>query len=164
MSRFRIVALYIFLILLGGLLAFQVAPDVDSALSVSTDVRLIPYDPKRPDVLVDQQLDRVCFRLHFHKVRDVVTWRRAVTIIAPDGTRHFSEEIDGRTGYSFSHQDSRAKGFIGDTPLCVIIPDNFDPSQGYAIEIFTQYEPMHHLWLIEQTLPLIHVGPLGGVP
>lgn len=151
---------YLLAMALSGYIAWKAAPDIESALFPAvTDTYLMPYDPAQPDVLVSQQLDRVCWRIHFHKARDVTTWRRAVSIIGLDGTRHFSETIDARTGFLMSNSNTRPGGYTGDYAICAILPDDFDATQGYEVEVYTQYLPRHGLWLIEQTLPLVVVPP-----
>ena len=157
-------AIVLVLLALGGLMAWHAAPYADVTLfPVLKDQRLVPFDPARPDVLAERQLDRVCWRLHVHKVRSVATRRWAITIIEANGTRWFSEPIDGRTGRPFSSKDTYSGGFEGEVPLCTWLPGDFDATQAFDIESWGQYEPSHRLWYINQSSPIIHVPAASGL-
>ncbi len=158
-TRATIIAIvYLPLLLLGGYAVWKAAPDAESALFPPVvDMRYIPFDPDHPEVTFSQQLDRTCWRMSFHKLRNLVPLRKTVTWIAHDGTRYYSEPVNAVTGYSLNSLDTKPAGFTGSIPVCSIMPDNFDASLGYTIEIYAQFDPPHHLWSIEEFFPAIHI-------
>ena len=154
---------YAVMVAVGSFVAIKAAPDIESLLfPISVDIYMVPFDPARPDVMVDRQLDRVCWRQHVHKLRAGTTKRWALTIIAHDGTRYFTEVIDARTGESFSSKDAYPGGYNGFVAFCALIPDGLDTTEGFKIESFSQYEPRHGLWYIDQGPTVITVPPLSG--
>ena len=153
-----IAILYLPLVLLGVYMAWKAAPDAESALMPPlTDVYYVPFDPAHPEQLFAQQLDRTCWRMHFHKARTMAPLVYAVTWISANGGRYFSEPVSAMTGYSLDGLNAKPAGFTGDAAICSIMPDNFDAAAGYDISIYTQYDPPHHLWPVEERFPLIHV-------
>ena len=87
-----------------------------------------------------------------------------MTWITPDGARYYTEAVNAATGYSRNSLDAKPAGYTGDIASCSIMPDNFDPSRGYTIELYAQYDPPHHLWPVEEMFPTIHVPAIGEAP
>lgn len=155
-------ATFVSLWVLSGYATWRAAPQIDAALNpILTDVHYVPFDPEHyGSAVAVRQLDRVCFRFHIHKNRAAASRFWALTIVFPDGTRSYTNPIDGRTGRDFTTKDTYDQGFDGNIVICADlsgIADGLDPSGPFTIESYSSYEPTHRLWRIPVTLPPLAV-------
>ena len=152
------------LAVVGGGLAWKVAPLIDEYLfPVIIDVRRIPPDPAHPDVFVTRTRDLACWVNHIRKVRDVETRLYIMTLILPDQSRMFFGPIDGRTGQHYSSRNAYPVGYDGPVPLCVEVGD-VSPDTPIVVEVFTLFEPKHHLWWLPLRSAPVIIPPMGSAP
>ena len=156
--------LYTILLLVGGFVAWRAAPDIEAMiLPPFADEYLMPFAADRPDVLAERQLDRICWRVHVHKLRKVKAYRRSITFVLKDGTRIFvGGPLDGRTGEAYSSRDAALVGYNGNYPLCAYWPNSFDANQDFRIESFGQYSSPLGPWLLDHDWPTVNVPATPG--